>query len=270
MNDHLPSSFSIQRSINTSIKLIKRTHLQDLYPKIWLLKRENTVITLQNPVTLILSHRQNKLNSTKTKYTGTSVEDFMVAYRFTINSPGRRWRVLVGRSRLKRGFFGQVDCWTSFSSSSHSLNLFSSRNFSPKLSIFACKLVAIPHIYCSKRKMLESCALKFKRGSPQEALRQSWPGAVAWHQTWTADCELRTEDCNGDQKCWDLSNNISKTSDPSPPTPQKVEFWAKWVEMSAFSWPQHYWGERGDNGMNPKSKKKIVLGVIFSCILLWL
>lgn len=173
MNDHLPSSFSIQRSINTSIKLIKRTHLQDLYPKIWLLKRENTVITLQNPVTLILSHRQNKLNSTKTKYTGTSVEDFMVAYRFTIHSPGRRWRVLVGRSRLKRGFFGQVDCWTSFSSSSHSLNLFSSRNFSPKLSIFACKLVAIPHIYCSKRKMLESCALKFKRGSPQEALRQS-------------------------------------------------------------------------------------------------
>ena len=90
MNDHLPSSFSIQRSINTSIKLIKRTHLQDLYPKIWLLKRENTVITLQNPVTLILSHRLNKLNSTKTKYTGTSVEDFMVAYRFTINSPGRR------------------------------------------------------------------------------------------------------------------------------------------------------------------------------------
>lgn len=57
MNDHLPSSFSIQRSINTSIKLIKRMHLQDLYPKIWLLKRENTLMTLQNPVTLILIHR---------------------------------------------------------------------------------------------------------------------------------------------------------------------------------------------------------------------
>ena len=187
----------------------------------------------------------------------------MVAYRFTINSPGRRWRVLVGRSRLKRGFFGQVDCWTSFSSSSHSLNLFSSRNFSPKLSIFACKLVAIPHIYCSKRKMLESCALKFKRGRPQEALRQSWPGAVAWHQTWTADCGLRTEDYNGDQKCWDLSNDISKTSNTSPPTPQKVEFWAKWVEMSAFSWPQHYWGERGGQRDEPKVDKKLSLGIIF-------
>lgn len=40
-------------------------HLQNLYPEIWLLKRENTLITLQNPVTLILIHRQNKLNSTK-------------------------------------------------------------------------------------------------------------------------------------------------------------------------------------------------------------
>lgn len=55
-------------------------HLQDLYPKIWLLKRENTLITLQNPVTLILIHRQNKQNSTKTRYTGTSVEDFKISW----------------------------------------------------------------------------------------------------------------------------------------------------------------------------------------------
>ena len=28
--------------------------------------------------------------------------------------------------------------------------------------------------------------------------------------------------------------DITKTSDSSPPTPNKVELWAKWVEMSAF------------------------------------
>ena len=39
---------------------------------------------------------------------------------------------------------------------------------------------------------------------------------------------------NGGQKCWDLSSDITKTSDPSPPTPNKVEFGAKWVKMSAF------------------------------------
>ena len=33
---------------------------------------------------------------------------------------------------------------------------------------------------------------------------------------------------NGGQKCWDLSSDITKTSDPSPPTPNKVEFGAKW------------------------------------------
>ena len=37
---------------------------------------------------------------------------------------------------------------------------------------------------------------------------------------------------SGGQKCWDLSSDISKTNDPSPPTPNKVEFGAKWVEMS--------------------------------------
>ena len=41
-------------------------------------------------------------------------------------------------------------------------------------------------------------------------------------------------DYNGGQKCWDLSGDISKTSDPSPPTPNKVEFRAPCVEMSAF------------------------------------
>ena len=39
---------------------------------------------------------------------------------------------------------------------------------------------------------------------------------------------------NGGQKCWDISSDITKTSDPSPPTPNKVEFGAKWVKMSAF------------------------------------
>ena len=39
---------------------------------------------------------------------------------------------------------------------------------------------------------------------------------------------------NGGQKCWDLSCDITKTSDPSPPTPIKVEFCSKWVKMGAF------------------------------------
>ena len=39
---------------------------------------------------------------------------------------------------------------------------------------------------------------------------------------------------NGRQKSWDLSSDIAKTSNPSPPTPNKVEFGAKWVKMSAF------------------------------------
>ena len=33
---------------------------------------------------------------------------------------------------------------------------------------------------------------------------------------------------NGGQKCWDLSSDITKTSEPSPPTANKVEFGAKW------------------------------------------
>ena len=39
---------------------------------------------------------------------------------------------------------------------------------------------------------------------------------------------------NGGQKCLDLSNAINKPRDPSPPTPNKVEFRAKWVRMSAL------------------------------------
>ena len=39
---------------------------------------------------------------------------------------------------------------------------------------------------------------------------------------------------NGGQKCWDLSSDITKTSDPSSPTPNKVEFGAKWAKLSAF------------------------------------
>ena len=39
---------------------------------------------------------------------------------------------------------------------------------------------------------------------------------------------------NGGQKCWDLSSDIIKTSDPSPPTPNKVELGAKWVKISAL------------------------------------
>ena len=31
------------------------------------------------------------------------------------------------------------------------------------------------------------------------------------------------------QKCWDLSSDISKTSETSPPTPNKVEFCTTWV-----------------------------------------
>ena len=57
---------------------------------------------------------------------------------------------------------------------------------------------------------------------------------------------------NGGQKCWDLSSDITKTSDPSPPTPNKVEFRAKWVKMSAFFGHNIARGSGGTNGMNPK------------------
>ena len=65
---------------------------------------------------------------------------------------------------------------------------------------------------------------------------------------------------NGGQKCWDLSSDITKTSDPSPPTPNKVEFGAKWVKLSAFLGHNIARGSGGDNGMNPKPNKKLSLG----------
>ena len=65
---------------------------------------------------------------------------------------------------------------------------------------------------------------------------------------------------NGGQKCWDLSSDITKTSDPSPPTPNKVEFGAKWVKLSAFFGHNIARGSGGDDGMNPKPNKKMSLG----------
>ena len=66
--------------------------------------------------------------------------------------------------------------------------------------------------------------------------------------------------CNGGQKCWDLSSDITKTSDPSPPTPNKVEFGAKWVKLSAFL-ATTLLGEVGAGGRQgePKAAQKIVL-----------
>ena len=68
---------------------------------------------------------------------------------------------------------------------------------------------------------------------------------------------------NGGQKCWDLSSDIPKTSDPSPPTPNKVEFGAKMGETECFSGHNIARGSGeggGDNGMNPKPLKKLSLG----------
>ena len=65
---------------------------------------------------------------------------------------------------------------------------------------------------------------------------------------WVGKMESRIHN-NGGQKCWDLSIDITKTSDPSPPTPNKVEFGAKWVKLSAFL--------RRRN--EPKAEQKIVL-----------
>ena len=64
---------------------------------------------------------------------------------------------------------------------------------------------------------------------------------------------------NGGQKCWDLSSDITKTSNASPPTPNKVEFRAKWVKMSAFFGHNIAGGSGGDDGMNPKPNKKLSL-----------
>ena len=64
---------------------------------------------------------------------------------------------------------------------------------------------------------------------------------------------------NGGQKCWDLSSDITKTSDPSPPTPNKVGFGAKWVKMSGFFLATTLLGEVGGRRDEPKAEQKIVL-----------
>ena len=63
---------------------------------------------------------------------------------------------------------------------------------------------------------------------------------------------------NGGQKCWDLSSDITKTSDSSPPTPNKVEFGAKWGKLSAFL-ATTLLGEVGGRWNEPKAEQKIVL-----------
>ena len=64
---------------------------------------------------------------------------------------------------------------------------------------------------------------------------------------------------NGGQKCWGLSCGITKTSGLFPPTSNKVEFWAKWLEMSAFL-ATTLLGGVGDRRMNPKPNQKWLLG----------
>ena len=57
-----------------------------------------------------------------------------------------------------------------------------------------------------------------------------------------------------------VSSDISKTSDPSPPTPNKIKFWANWVEMSAFLATTLLGGGGGGVGgrrMNPKPIKTL-------------
>ena len=68
------------------------------------------------------------------------------------------------------------------------------------------------------------------------------------------------EATTGGQKCCDLFSNISETSDPSPPTPNKVEFWANgWNDCFLDTTLLGEW-ERGDDGMYPKEIKKLSLG----------
>ena len=65
-------------------------------------------------------------------------------------------------------------------------------------------------------------------------------------------------DYNAGQKCWDPSSDITKTSDPSPSTPNKVEFGAKWVQLGAFL-ATTLLGEVGGRWDEPKGERKIVL-----------
>ena len=55
-----------------------------------------------------------------------------------------------------------------------------------------------------------------------------------------------------------VSSDISKPSDPSPPSSNTIEFWANWVEMSAFLATTLLGGRGGGVGgrrMNPKQIK---------------
>ena len=97
-----------------------------------------------------------------------------MAYTSWIHLPGLGWRVLVAKSRLNGGFFGQVDLSSSLPSNSHSLDLFSSRNFSPKLSILACKVVAIPHIYCSWINISGQTHMRIEDGSQEAPFQASF------------------------------------------------------------------------------------------------
>ena len=63
-------------------------------------------------------------------------------------------------------------------------------------------------------------------------------------------------DYSGGQKCWELSGDISKTSDPSPALPLQTKLifeddgW-KWV----LFWPQHCWGSGGTTGWSQSRSK---------------
>ena len=56
-----------------------------------------------------------------------------------------------------------------------------------------------------------------------------------------------------------VSSDISKPSDPSPPSSNTIEFWANWVEMSAFLATTLLGGGWGSGGTKdePKADKKL-------------
>ena len=64
---------------------------------------------------------------------------------------------------------------------------------------------------------------------------------------------------NAGQKCWYPSSDITKTGHPSPSTPNKVEFGAKWVQLGAFL-ATTLLGKVGDDGTNPKPNENLSLG----------
>ena len=67
---------------------------------------------------------------------------------------------------------------------------------------------------------------------------------------------------NAGQKCWDPSSDITKTSDPSPPTPNKVEVGAKWVKLSAFL-ATKLLRKVGGRWDEPKAEQNLSLGAEF-------